>query len=82
VPYLRGPLRAREGKFVFKYFLLRHAGRGQKWKPVAPPRLTACCLILSAASKNAAARGDDAGNGPPSPRPCPLMRHEPATSCA
>ena len=32
-----GPLRAREGKFVFKYFLLRHAGRPQKLKPVAPP---------------------------------------------
>ena len=32
-----GPLRGREGKFVFKYFLLRHVGRRQKWKRVAPP---------------------------------------------
>jgi hypothetical protein len=30
-----GPLRAREGKFVFKYFLLRHVGRRQKWKRIA-----------------------------------------------
>jgi predicted Zn finger-like uncharacterized protein len=27
-----GPLPAREGKFVVKYFLLRKAGRIQKWK--------------------------------------------------
>jgi hypothetical protein len=30
-----GPLRAREGEFVFKYFLLRHAGRRQKSRHVA-----------------------------------------------
>jgi hypothetical protein len=27
-----GPLPGREGKFVIKYFLLRNAGRIQKWK--------------------------------------------------
>jgi hypothetical protein len=27
-----GPLRPREGKFIFKYFLLRDAGRRQTWK--------------------------------------------------
>jgi predicted Zn finger-like uncharacterized protein len=27
-----GPLPAREGKFVIKYFLLRNAARTQKWK--------------------------------------------------
>ena len=27
-----GPLPAREGKFVLKYFLLRKAGRVQKWR--------------------------------------------------
>ena len=26
-----GPLPARDGKFVMKYFLLRKAGRNQKW---------------------------------------------------
>ena len=36
----RGPLPAREGKFVLKYFLLRKAIRSKKWqrqtRPVAP----------------------------------------------
>jgi hypothetical protein len=27
-----GPLRASEGKFILKYFLLRKAGRRQRWK--------------------------------------------------
>jgi len=27
-----GPLAGRQGKFVVKYFLLRNAGRVQKWK--------------------------------------------------
>jgi hypothetical protein len=27
-----GPLLGREGKFVIKYFLLRNAGRIEKWK--------------------------------------------------
>lgn len=27
-----GPLAARDGKFVLKYFLLRKAGRVQKWR--------------------------------------------------
>ena len=27
-----GPLTGRDGKFVIKYFLLRKAGRVQKWK--------------------------------------------------
>jgi predicted Zn finger-like uncharacterized protein len=29
-----GPLRAREGKFVIKYFLLRHVSRHHKWQRV------------------------------------------------
>jgi hypothetical protein len=33
----RGPLPARDGKFVLKYFLLRNAIRKQKWQRRSPP---------------------------------------------